>query len=235
MPSLHLSNNATMRMARPSGRDHQWQARQLHHHLLIRGPRLRHQDRHAPERGTPVVPGLIQCPAHPERYAATSAAIMEALRDITPDIEIFSVDEAFLDITHCQRLLGTPPHIASWRSRKYSMPPDSVFHWRQRRQDHRQVCCQAEQAGWPDHYPPWEAAERLHDVPVTSYAALQQVSADSGPHGVYTCGEVKHLPVSVLARRFGNPGRRIWYMCQGQDPDKCIRISRHRNPLAMAR
>lgn len=54
-------------------------------------------------------PQLIQCPAHPERYAATSAAIMQALQDITPDIEVFSVDEAFLDVTHCQRLLGTPP------------------------------------------------------------------------------------------------------------------------------
>jgi DNA polymerase-4 len=28
------------------------------------------------------------------------------------------------------------------------------------------------------------------------------------------------LPIGELARRFGNPGRRIWYMCQGQDPDK---------------
>jgi DNA polymerase-4 len=29
---------------------------------------------------------------------------------------------------------------------------------------------------------------------------------------------MKKLPISVLASRFGNPGRRIWYMCQGQDP-----------------
>jgi nucleotidyltransferase/DNA polymerase involved in DNA repair len=38
-------------------------------------------------------------------------AIMEALQDITPDIEVFSVDEAFLDVTHCQRLLGSPSRI----------------------------------------------------------------------------------------------------------------------------
>ena len=57
-------------------------------------------------------PELIQCPARPDRYAATSVAIMRALQDITPDIEVFSVDEAFLDVTHCQRLLGTPPRMA---------------------------------------------------------------------------------------------------------------------------
>ncbi|MDH3901254.1 MAG: DNA polymerase IV, partial [Gammaproteobacteria bacterium] len=40
-------------------------------------------------------PELIQCPARPERYAATSTAIMETLQEVTPDIEVFSVDEAF--------------------------------------------------------------------------------------------------------------------------------------------
>ena len=31
---------------------------------------------------------------------------------------------------------------------------------------------------------------------------------------------MERLPISVLARRFGNPGRRIWYMCQGADPER---------------
>ncbi|MEN8205112.1 MAG: DNA polymerase IV, partial [Pseudomonadota bacterium] len=63
-------------------------------------------------QGRQLCPELIQCPAHPERYAAISTTIMGALQDITPDIEIFSVDEAFLDVTHCQRLLGPPEQIA---------------------------------------------------------------------------------------------------------------------------
>ena len=29
---------------------------------------------------------------------------------------------------------------------------------------------------------------------------------------------MKQLPISVLARRFDNSGRRIWYMAQGKDP-----------------
>ncbi|MDH5435818.1 MAG: DNA polymerase IV, partial [Gammaproteobacteria bacterium] len=40
-------------------------------------------------------PELIQCPSRPERYAEVSTAIMESLSIITPDIEVFSVDEAF--------------------------------------------------------------------------------------------------------------------------------------------
>jgi DNA polymerase IV len=167
-------------------------------------------------------PGLIQCPARPDRYAATSVTIMQALRDITPDIEVFSVDEAFLDVTRCQRLLGTPPRMA-WIAKQ------KVF-------DAAQLLCSIGVSGdkttakfaakleKPDGLtiiPPWEAAARLHNVPVTSLCGIAAgIGSFLKQHGVHTCGDMQRLPISVLARRFGNPGRRIWYMCQGQDPDK---------------
>ena len=55
-------------------------------------------------------------------------------------------------------------------------------------------------------------------VSSTSRALRGSINRFLAGYGVHTCGEVKKLPISVLARRFGNPGRRIWYMCQGQDP-----------------
>lgn len=170
-------------------------------------------------------PELIQCPAHPERYAATSAAIMTALRDISPDIEVFSVDEAFLDVTHCQRLLGTPLRMARLAKRR-------VF-------EASGVLCSVGVSGdkttakfaakldKPDGLtviPPWEAAERLRDVPVTGLCGIAEgIGGFLAEHGVRTCGDMRRLPVSVLARRFGNPGRRIWYMCQGADPENLQR------------
>jgi len=165
-------------------------------------------------------PELIQCPAQPERYAATSIAIMEALQDITPDIEIFSVDEAFLDITRCQRLLGTPLQIARLAKQK-------VF-------DASGILCSigvsgdkttakfAAKLNKPNGLtiiPPDEAADWLHDVPVTGLCGIAKgIGSFLAKYGVRTCGDMKKLPISVLASRFGNPGRRIWYMCQGQDP-----------------
>jgi len=167
-------------------------------------------------------PELIQCPARPDRYAVTSVAIMQALQDITPDIEIFSVDEAFLEVTRCQRLLGTPPRIARMAKQK-------VF-------EASRILCSigvsgdkttakfAAKLNKPDGLtiiPPWEAAARLHDVPVTRLCGIAAgIGGFLERHGVHTCGDMQRLPISVLARRFGNPGRRIWYMCRGQDPDK---------------
>ena len=57
-------------------------------------------------------PDLVQRPARPQRYAQVSTNIMAALHTITPDVEVFSVDEAFLEVTHCQHLWGTPEKIA---------------------------------------------------------------------------------------------------------------------------
>jgi DNA polymerase-4 len=69
--------------------------------------------------------------------------------------------------------------------------------------------------------PPWEARQRLQNEPTTALCGIAEgIGSFLAQHGAYTCGEVGTLPISVLARRFGNIGRRIWYMCQGEDPDK---------------
>ncbi len=172
------------------------------------------------KEGRRLCPDLIQCPAHPVRYARTSTAIMSALQDITPDIEIFSVDEAFLDVTHCQRLFGSPVSIAQ-------LAKDRVF----------EVCglqCSVGLSGdkttakyaaklnKPDGFTvimPREAKERLRNVHVTELCGISQgVGNFLAARGVHTCGDMEKLPIGVLAKRFGNPGRRIWYMCQGDDP-----------------
>ena len=56
-------------------------------------------------------PSLIRRPSRPKRYSQVSTNIMQELLTITPDVEIFSVDEAFLDVTRCQRLFGSPRKI----------------------------------------------------------------------------------------------------------------------------
>jgi DNA polymerase-4 len=170
-------------------------------------------------------PELIRCPAHPERYAATSAAIMAVLQDITPDIEVFSVDEAFLDVTHCQRLLGTPPRMARLAKRRVfaasgvlcsvGVGGDKTT---------AKFAAKLEKPDGLTVIPPWEAAARLRNVPVTELCGIAEgIGGFLAEHGVRTCGDMKRLPVSVLARRFGNPGRRIWYMCQGADPEQLQR------------
>ncbi|MFO7603838.1 MAG: DNA polymerase IV [Gammaproteobacteria bacterium] len=169
-------------------------------------------------------PDLIQCAARPQRYAEVSTNIMQALQDITPDVEVFSVDEAFLDVTHCQRLHGTPAHIAQ-RTKDTVFAASGILCSVGVSGD-KTTAKYAAKLNKPNGLtiiPPWEAEHRLRDVPVTQLCGIADgIGNFLAARGVYTCGDMKHLPIGVLGQRFGNPGRRIWYMAQGKDPDPVI-------------
>lgn len=169
-------------------------------------------------------PDLIQCAARPERYAAVSTRIMQALEDITPDVEVFSVDEAFLDVTHCQRLWGPPETIARLVRRKvYESSGLTCSIGVSGDKSTAKFAAKLDKPHGLTLIPPWEAAARLRDVPVTALCGVKEgIGGYLEQHGARTCGEVARLPVSVLAQRFGNLGRRIWYMCQGQDPQPVV-------------
>lgn len=167
-------------------------------------------------------PKLIQRPARPQAYAAVSTIIMRLLHDITPDIEVFSVDEAFLDVTHCQRLHGTPPHIALMAKRhifKETQLLSSVGISGDKTT--AKFAAKLQKPNGLTVIPPWHARERLENEPATALCGIANgIGQFLAQHGAISCGDVGRLPVSVLARRFGNMGRRIWLMCRGEDPDK---------------
>lgn len=180
-----------------------------------------------------LAPGLIQRPARPERYAEVSTRIMELLRSITPDLEVFSVDEAFLDLTHCQGL-GSPVALARRAQalvvRETGLPCSVGL------SGDKTSAKYAAKLRKPMGFvviPPWEARSRLQDVPVTELCGIKQgIGSFLAAHGVRTCGDMARLPPSVLTRRFGPPGLRYWLMAQGADPDP-VRSVDHRPPRTL--
>lgn len=164
-------------------------------------------------------PDIIQVPARSRRYAAVATAIMHALQEFTPDLEVFSVDEAFLDVTHCQRLLGTPEYIA--RRVKQTVFAVSGLPCSVGVSGDKCTAKFAAKLNKPDGLvviPPWEARQRLRDVPVTELSGIKKgIGGFLARHGVHVCGDMEKIPISVLAQRFGDLGRRIWLMCQGMD------------------
>ncbi|SET60378.1 DNA polymerase Y family protein [Lacrimispora sphenoides] len=83
--------------------------------------------------GEPISQALRKCPALtvvPARfdiYLDKSRKLMELLSDYTPDIEKFSIDEAFLDMTSTIHLFGPPLEVANqireriWQELKFTV------------------------------------------------------------------------------------------------------------------
>lgn len=165
---------------------------------------------------------LIQRSTRPNLYAEISSRIMHALYAVSPEIEVFSVDEAFLDVTGCQRLHGTPARMGAMVRQivtEVSGLPCSVGV-----AGDKSTAKLAAKLAKPDGLmviAPWDTKARLREVPVTMLSGIAEgIGGFLAEHGVHVCGDMDALPISVLARRFGNLGRRIWLMCQGEDPDK---------------
>ena len=168
-------------------------------------------------------PDFIQIPANPVLYAKVSTRIMDSLQDISPDIEIFSVDEAFIDLTRCKKVWDTTPEVIGMMIKRKVFSVSKV-------KCSVGISGDKSTAKWaaklmkPDGLtiiPPWEAAAKLRGVPVTELCGVNKgIGAFLAKYGAFTCGDVARLPISVLGQRFGSPGKRIWYMCQGKDPDK---------------
>jgi len=168
-------------------------------------------------------PDIIQCPARPQRYVEVSTAIMHVLQDISPDVEVFSVDEAFIDVTYCQRYWKKGPEYIAQFARQRVYEAGGINCTVGVSGDKTTAKFAAKQVK-PDGFkviPPWQSREALHDAPVTALCGIGRgISTFLAKYGVHTCGDMAKLPISILAQRFGNPGRRIWYMCQGMDPAK---------------
>jgi DNA polymerase-4 len=170
-------------------------------------------------------PKLIQRPARPQAYVAVSTALMRALTQITPDVEVFSVDEAFLDVTHCQRLHGEPQVIArATQTLVESVSgglPCSIGVAGTKLT--AKVASDLKKPNGITVIAPWEAREQLENIPLEKICGIgPRISEFLHYHGARTCGDVARLPLAVLARRYGVVGKQLWLACQGRDTGEVV-------------
>ena len=167
-------------------------------------------------------PHLIQRGTRPKIYAEVSTAIMDALAlHVTDRIEVFSVDEAFLDLTSSQRLLGTPEQMGALI--KKTVFNASGLYCSVGISTDKTIAKYAAKQKKPDGLtiiPPDQVQSVMQHVPVEQLCGIGPgLKVFLNARGVHTCGDMQKIPISVLAERFGNVGRRIWLMAQGLDPE----------------
>ncbi len=164
-------------------------------------------------------PQAILIPGDPERYSEISDQVMALLSEYTPLIEKVSIDEAFLDVTGCERLWGPAEEIARTIQRRVKEEvglPSSVGV-----AANKLLAKMASEEGKPGGLvmvPPGQEAAFLAPLLVERLWGVGPATAQRlHVLGVETIGELARLPLDLLEKGFGALGRVLYRCARGRD------------------
>ncbi len=164
-------------------------------------------------------PQAILIPGDPERYSEISDQVMALLSEYTPLIEKVSIDEAFLDVTGCERLWGPAEEIARTIQRRVKEEvglPSSVGV-----AANKLLAKMASEEGKPGGLvmvPPGQEAAFLAPLLVERLWGVGPATAQRlHALGVETIGELARLPLDLLEKGFGALGRVLYRCARGRD------------------
>tara|TARA_B100001778_G_C18540129_1_gene607843 strand:- start:43 stop:1278 length:1236 start_codon:yes stop_codon:yes gene_type:complete len=166
-------------------------------------------------------PSLIRCSSNPKKYIYVSSKIMDILYNISPDIEIFSIDEAFLDLSNCKKIYPSLFDVAYLIKDKIFSDlnlPCSIGIAENK--SNAKFAAKMQKPDGITVLPPDKSEEILSNYPIKDLCGVSNgIGSFLNNHGVFVCGDMKNIPISILGTRYGNIGKKIWLMAQGKDID----------------
>lgn len=173
-------------------------------------------------------PEAIFLPPRMDRYKELSAKIMSILREFSPLIEPVSIDEAYIDITGCERLWGGVREIA--------------FGIKKRIKETFNLTCSlgaapnkflakvASDMDKPDGLTiimPGDVQQFIATLPIHKVPGVgKNTHAELKLLGIRTLGDVKKYPEEVLLKKFGKFGRRLMEFANGIDRSVVTPVSK---------
>jgi DNA polymerase-4 len=164
-------------------------------------------------------PHLILVTGDNKKYTDTCAQLISIYKNYTPVVEVFSVDEAFLDIAGSTRLFGGEEKMA--RLLKEEIREKLGLTCSVGIAPNKLLAKLASDQQKPDGLVTIRAEEvpsLLEDLPVKELCGI-------GPHleqyltamGIKTCGELGRKDPALLKSRFGLIGEKLHFMGLGMD------------------
>jgi DNA polymerase IV len=167
---------------------------------------------------------LILVPASNRRYTHISRCIMAMLGDFTPLVEVFSIDEAFLDLTGSLRLFGSAErvaHLMKARIRHHFGLTCSIGI-----APNKLLAKLASEMKKPDGLTiigPEDVPLVMERLPIRELCGIGATTQRAlARYGITTCGELGRFPVGILTRHFGVIGERLHRMGLGEDDSPVV-------------
>lgn len=154
-----------------------------------------------------------------ERYREVSSTIHGIFLRFTPLVEPLSLDEAFLDVTGSQMLLGPAGQIA--RRIKREIFEATGLTASAGVAPNKFVAKIASDLQKPDGLvivPPDGVQAFLENLPIARLWGVGKITARILEEmGIRTIGELSRFPVELLESRLGKTGLEIWRLARGED------------------
>ena len=170
-------------------------------------------------RAARLCPDAAFVPVDMGKYRQVSLQIMAILADFSPLVEPVSVDEAFLDLSGTERLLGSP--LEAVRRIKDRIRAETGLTASAGLASNKFLAKVASDLEKPDGLvvvPPGGEATFLAPLPVERIWGVGHVTAKAlGDLGIATVGQLQGVPRSVLVRRFGKHGEDLHDLAFGRD------------------
>jgi DNA polymerase-4 len=160
------------------------------------------------------------------KYTHTSSEIMAMMRDYTPLVEVFSIDEAWLDVSGSLALFGSAENIAYLLKARIrhrfgitcsiGIAPNKLL---------AKLASEMKKPDGLTVIPPEEVARTLEHLPVGELCGIgRKTERQLLMMGIRTCGELGRYPVERLRRKFGIIGQQLQRMGQGVDDSPVVPV-----------
>lgn len=177
------------------------------------------------QTGEPVTDALKKCPQlmlvppNYSLYETSSRAMMEILKEYSPEVEQYSIDEAFMDMTGTERLYG-PPVLCASRI-KDRICRELGFTVNVGISGNKLLAKMASDFQKPDRVHtlfPEEIQKKMWPLPVRDlFFVGRSTEQKLKSMGIHTIGDIARMDPQVLKNRLHKHGEVIWRFANGLD------------------
>ena len=164
-------------------------------------------------------PNLLLVPPNHALYKKASSAMMEILKEYSPQVEQFSVDEAFLDMTGMEGLFGEPLEAAN--AIRERIRDTLGFTVNIGISSNKLLAKMASDFEKPDKVHtlfPEEIQEKMWPMPVGELFLVGRATEKKlAQLGIRTIGELARTDVKIIKAHLKKHGEVVWEFANGRD------------------
>ncbi len=172
-------------------------------------------------------PQIILVVGDNRKYTHTSTQIFKMMLDYTPLVEVFSIDEAFLDVTHSLKIFGNPERIVHLLKAQImesfgltcsvGIGPNKLL---------AKLASDMKKPDGLTIIRPDEVSQIINPLPIKDLCGIgSQMEKKLNLLGIKTIGDLGKFPVDILKRKFGINGLHLHDMGLGIDHSPVVPAS----------